>query len=180
MDNTESTYREIAIPVSTFGTLRKELAKEVGALLTIHALHAAGYAAGSAAADVFRSGAGGQVDTLGEDEFWTRLAAFFSRRGWGSLTRSTEHRAVGILSSEDWVESADTEPGADGSCSFSTGFLSGILSGLAGGPLAVLEVSCRGRGDARCSFAFGSESAVHELYGQLSEGHDLEQSLAAF
>ena len=54
--------------------------------------------------------------------------------------------------SSDWVE-AEEERGEDASCSFSAGYLSGLLTELAGGPIAVLEVACRARGDDTCSFA---------------------------
>lgn len=67
----------------------------------------------------------------------------------------------------------------DASCSFSTGFLSGMLTSLAGGPIAVLEVSCRARGDGHCSFAFGNASAIHDLYGKLVEGAELSGALAS-
>ena len=50
---------------------------------------------------------------------------------------------------------------------------------MAGGPVAVLEVTCRTRGDDACAFAFGSEGAVHELYGKLLEGADLDGALDA-
>lgn len=180
MDTTDNAYREIAVPVSVFAILRKELATEAGALPTIHALHAAGYTAGCNAAEAFRANADEDVPSLGEEAFWTRLVAFFSRRGWGTLTRSTDHPAVGMLSSRDWAEAQETaDTTEDAACSFSTGFLSGLLSTLAGGPVAVLEVSCRGRGDDECSFAFGSEGAVHELYGQLLDGADLPSVLSA-
>jgi hypothetical protein len=110
------------------------------------------------------------------------VTTFFSRRGWGTLSRDGSSDVVGMLSSEDWVESAETPEDAAGhtSCSFSTGFLSGFLTRLSGGRMAVLEVTCRGRGDGRCTFAFGSEAAVHELYGRLLEGSGLEQALADF
>ena len=45
--------------------------------------------------------------------------------------------------------------------------------------MAVLEVECRGRGGPSCSFAFGSESAVHELYGHLVDGGNLDGALSA-
>lgn len=178
MDTTASVLREVAVPVSVFAILRKELASEAGILPTIHAFHAAGYQAGTVAADTFRNGPDEDVSSLTEDEFWTRLTSFFSRRGWGSLTRTTSNPAVGLLVSQDWVESTDIEVSDDATCSFSTGFLSGFLTVLAGGPVAVLEVECRGRGGGSCSFAFGSEAAVHELYGQLLDGRDLQGALA--
>jgi predicted hydrocarbon binding protein len=179
MHHWENVYREIAVPVSIFAALRKELGKEAGHLPTIHALHAAGYAAGSEASDAFRSYAEGDVSDLAESAFWARFAGFFNRRGWGSLSHSTEHHAVGILTSEDWAECGDGEGDEHTSCSFTAGFLSGLLTRLAEAPVAVLEVSCKGRSDGACSFAFGSESAIHELYGQLLDGEDLEGALAS-
>ncbi|NIX42216.1 MAG: hypothetical protein GWN06_24335, partial [Gemmatimonadetes bacterium] len=53
------------------------------------------------------------------------------------------------------------------------------LTELAGGPIAVLEVSCRARGDDCCDFAFGSETAIHGLYGRLLQGENLQAALAA-
>ena len=180
MDVKADECREVVVPVSVFAALRRELAEQPGPLRTIQALHAAGYAAGVEAAVGFPVSTGEDVGAIPEDAFWERVTTFFSRRGWGTLSRDRSSEVVGTLTSEDWVESAEPSDGAAGhvSCSFSTGFLSGFLSRLSGGRMAVLEVTCRGRGDGRCTFAFGSESAVHELYGRLLEGSGLEQALA--
>jgi hypothetical protein len=172
--------REIAVPVSVFGSLRAELEKEAGTLPTVHALHHAGYAAGVAAAASLFVGDERDARSLGQDAFWSRLADFFGKRGWGTLQHERRHKAVGILSSSDWAEAAEGEGGRDASCHFSTGFLSGILSELAGGPVAVLEVGCRMRGEGACRFAFGSAGAIHELYGRLMDDDvDLDGALAA-
>jgi predicted hydrocarbon binding protein len=179
MDNTASAPREVAVPVSVFAVLRKELATEIGTLAAIHALHDAGYQAGVEAARGFPTNAHEDVSSLAEGDFWTRFTSFFARRGWGNLTPGTSHPAVGLLDSTDWVEAADLQESDDASCAFSAGFLSGLLSTLAAGPVAVLEVACRARGDERCSFAFGSETAVHELYGYLLDGEDLDGALTA-
>ncbi|MCG6989342.1 MAG: hypothetical protein LJF06_14350 [Gemmatimonadetes bacterium] len=180
MDVKAGDCREVVVPVSVFAALRRELAEQPGPLRTIQALHAAGYAAGLEAAAGFPASAGEDVGAIREDAFWERVTTFFSRRGWGTLSRDGSSEVVGMLTSDDWVESAEVPDGAAGhvSCSFSTGFLSGFLSRLSGGRMAVLEVTCRGRGDGRCTFAFGSESAVHELYGRLLEGSGLQQALA--
>jgi hypothetical protein len=45
--------------------------------------------------------------------------------------------------------------------------------------VAVLEVACRSRGSDACQFVFGSEAAIHELYGRLMEDADLEAALAS-
>lgn len=170
--------REIAVPVSVFGSLRAELAKEAGTLPTVHALHSAGYHAGTAAAPVLlkadKNGA-----ALGQDAFWTELSDFFRQRGWGTIRHDPVHRAVGFLTSTDWAEANGEDPDPDASCFFSTGFLSGLLSALASGPVAVLEIGCRTRGEDHCRFAFGSEAAIHELYGRLLDGVGLAEALDA-
>lgn len=168
--------REIAIPATAFGSLRAHLEKEAGPLPTVHALHHAGYAAGAAAAPTLAAGGTG---SLGEDAFWTKLSEFFGKRGWGSLRHARAHKALGLLTSSDWAEATAGEGGADASCHFSAGFLSGLLSELAGGPVAVLEVGCRSRGADKCQFVFGSEGAIHALYGRLLEDDNLDAALAA-
>lgn len=169
--------REIAVPVSLFESLRGELEAEAGTLQTVRALHHAGYHAGLAAAASVNQDAGGDSFSLSQGGFWALLAGYFGKRGWGELQHSTPHPAVGMLTSSDWAEARADEVDADASCSFSAGFLSGLLSQLAGGPVAVLEVECRTRGDERCRFAFGSETAIHELYGHLLDGADLQSAL---
>ena len=176
MSSKGATLREIAIPATAFGSLRAHLEKEAGPLPTVHALHHAGYAAGAAAAPALTSGIGAG---LGEDAFWTKLSDFFAKRGWGQLRHTRPHQAIGVLSSADWAEASVGDHGPDASCHFSAGFLSGLLTELAGGPVAVLEVGCRSRGADSCQFVFGSEGAIHELYGRLLEDDNLDGALAA-
>lgn len=175
MDTPESAIGEVAVPATVFTALRRELGDAAGDLPIIHALHAAGYATGSEAAGLVRTALGGDPDGVGRKAFWRRLCGFFARRGWGTLVHEEGNEAVGLLVSSDWVESGGQD--APGGCSFSSGFLSGVLTALAGGAVAVLEVECRGRGDARCTFAFGSETAIHEVYGEMLEGADLAGAL---
>ena len=179
MEAPATTPREIAVPVSVFRTLRSELGKEAGHLPTIHALHHAGYEAGTAAAATFSAGLKGDAVEMTQSAFWRRLVDFFSRRGWGTLSPGVDHAGIGVLASHDWAEATADHLDADGSCCFSAGFISGLLSEVAGGPVAVLEVNCRTRGDSVCQFAFGSERAIHELYGRLVDGADLDAALAA-
>jgi hypothetical protein len=171
--------KEIAVPISVFGSLRTGLEKELGMLPAVRALHHAGYEAGLAAAAAMNKEAGGDSFSLSQPSFWARLSDYFSRRGWGTLGHSSPHAGVGILTSRDWAEARSDEQKPDAGCSFSSGFLSGLLSQLAGGPVAVLEISCRMRGDEACDFAFGSEAAIHNLYGHLLEGADLATALTA-
>ncbi|MDA1103718.1 MAG: hypothetical protein O2956_09005 [Gemmatimonadetes bacterium] len=171
--------REIVVPVSVFGSLRSDLEKEAGMLPTIRALHNAGYHAGLAAAATVNHEAGGASFDLGHEKFWSLLSAYFAKRGWGTLSHRSVHPGVGMLTSSDWAEATPEQIQADASCGFSAGFLSGLLSQLAGGPVAVLEVGCQTRGADVCDFAFGSESAIHDLYGRLLDGEDLPTALAA-
>ena len=169
--------REIAVPVSVFDSLSRELEGAAGTLQTVRALQDAGHRAGREAADTLHREAGGDSLTLGHRAFWRHLSDHFAKRGWGSLSHEAIHPGVGMLTSGDWAEAEAGAVSDEASCSFSSGYLSGLLSELAGGPIAVLEVSCRGRGEDGCHFAFGSETAIHDLYGHLLEGADLDQAL---
>lgn len=179
MGKTAAPTREIAIPATVFESLRSELASEAGMLQTVRALHLAGYHSGLAAANAMNQEAGGDSFKLSQAGFWSSLSDFFSKRGWGTLAHDTPHPAIGLLRSTDWAEARPDANDREATCSFSAGFLSGLLSQLAGGPVAVLEVSCRSRGANTCEFAFGSETAVHDLYGKLLDGADMASALEA-
>jgi hypothetical protein len=174
-----SEFRDVAIPAVGFTTLRKSLQRDVGPLPVIHALHAAGYSSGEALWESLLRGPGRELANLDEGGFWARLSAALARRGWGTLTHRAAHAGVGLLASPDWAESAGGNGERQPSCTFSTGMLSALLTSAAGGPIAVLEVGCRARGDDRCTFAFGSPETVHDLYGLILDGKDLEAALAS-
>ena len=179
MSRNGSGPREIAVPVSVFETLREELEETAGTLQTVRALHHAGYQAGLHAAQQLNREAGGDSLSLASSSFWGHLADYLSKRGWGNLTHQAAHEAVGMLHATDWAEAETESTSQEAGCNFSSGYLSGLFSQLAGGPIAVLEVSCRARGDDSCDFAFGSETAIHDLYGRLLDGAELEDALAA-
>lgn len=170
--------REIAVPASVFEALRQELEEVAGTLQTVRALHHAGYKAGLHAARWVNREAGGEALSLSSTGFWGHLSDFFSKRGWGTVHHRAAHDAVGLLRTTDWAEAETYEVSTDAACNFSAGYLSGLFSQLAGGPVAVLEVSCRARGDDACDFAFGSETAIHDLYGRLLDGADFEDALS--
>lgn len=172
-----SGLREIAMPAAVFDALRGELGEAAGTLQTVRALHHAGYRAGLHAAFAVDREAGGDSLSLSGSGFWGKLSEYFSKRGWGTLRHRAIHDAVGMLEASNWAEADTEETSADAACNFSAGYLSGLFSQLAGGPIAVLEVSCRARGDDSCDFAFGSETAIHHLYGRLLDGADLETAL---
>lgn len=178
MESMDRPVRDVAIPVAGLSTLRRALQKEAGPLPAIHALHAAGFDSGEAMWEGIRRTAGTDLASLDEIAFWSRFATVLARRGWGTLHHSAPHPGVGLLASADWAEAAGRTDEKQPSCTFSSGMLSALLSGAASDPVAVLEVSCRTRGDERCTFAFGSAETVHELYGLLVDGRDLDAALA--
>jgi len=179
MGPTAEEFREIVVPASVFGALRQELGSTTSPLAVIHALHAAGHTSGTDAAVAFRASLAVEVSSLSAEAFWKRVEDFLARRGWGTLKHVDRHEGVGLLVAHDWAEAQHVpQDSEDAACSFSNGFLSGLLTDLAGGPMAVLEVTCRARGDEACTFAFGSGDAIHRLYGRLLDTGDLERALA--
>ena len=177
----ESTMpRRPTLPALSLGALRRALAAETGADSAARALQAAGMAAGDAlhAELAQREGERSSLRALPFSTFVERLSARLEEAGWGRLSAGRLHTGIGLLESEDWAEA---EPGvgeARPSCFFTTGLLANLLGAAAGAELAVLEVECRSRGDARCRFAFGGEAALVSLYGSLASGMDLESSVA--
>ena len=174
----ERPVREMAVPARALVTLRRSLRSEVGPLTTVHLLHEAGYEAGLALADVFLASLGDDPEEVSEETFWRHLSDFLARRGWGSVSQRTAHPAVGLLASQDWAEAGHCQDETQPCCAFSSGMFAGVLGRAAGGPIAVLELSCMARGEDACVFAYGSETAIHQIYGELLEGADLESALS--
>ena len=179
MESTDLPTRDVAIPALGLTMLRQNLQREVGPLPAIHALHTAGFDSGKAIWESLCRGPGQELPDLDDATFWQKLAAALGKRGWGSLSHRAVHAGVGLLASSDWAEAMGGSGEQQPSCTFSAGMLSALLTGAAGGSIAVLEVSCRTCGDDTCSFAFGSLATIHDLYGLILEGQDLEGALAA-
>jgi len=177
MNGREGNVREVALPVSALSTLRGALRGEAGPLATIHALHSAGFASGESVFDAFARTLRQPPQETPEGAFWSSLGRFLTRRGWGSLSHSAAHSGVGLLTSPDWAE-AEARGESQPVCAFSTGLLSRLLTRAADAPVAVLEVTCRAKGDPVCTFAFGSVATIHDLYGLLLDGKGLEGALA--
>lgn len=178
MEGVIAEAREVAIPSSTFAELRRKIRDGAGPLVAVHALQSAGYEAGSTLFDAFSRHAEGDPADLGQAHFFERLGRFLGQRGWGALHHRTPHPAIGLLSSTDWAEAGEADDEPEPACAYSSGMLSALLTRTAGGPVAVLQVACRARGDDRCAFAFGSESTVHTLYELLLEDVELDAALA--
>jgi predicted hydrocarbon binding protein len=178
MNRTPSSRpHELALPIASLAALRAALIDTVGDDPAAHALRAAGYAAGDA---LFATLAAGELDeAMAAGRFWQRLGQLFTNRGWGHVRHEAAHAGVGALVSEDWVE-ADVDGDAPRpSCYLSTGLFANLLGRAAGSTVAVLEVECRSRGDARCRFLFGSPEALDAVYAHVANGVGAEESLAA-
>jgi predicted hydrocarbon binding protein len=181
---------ELALPVASLAALRRELAAAVGGDAAARALQSAGGAAGDAFSRALVHGLGSSpaaadpesaaremIAALDQATFWRRFGELFVSRGWGHLTMAQLHPGVGALDSTDWVEA---DAGASRpSCFFTTGLLANLLGRVADDDVAVLEVECRSRGDARCRFLFGSPVALEDVYRQMSAGQELADSLDA-
>jgi hypothetical protein len=172
-----SSTREIALPVSGLTAFRTALKDEAGPLAAVHALHAAGFASGADVLEGVTGGSENAAAALSSGSFWRRLGEWFEARGWGTLTFESLHPGVGCLRSPDWAE-AEGEKELQPSCAFTTGLLSSILTLAAGGAIAVLETSCRARGDDECTWIFGSEATVQKLYTTLLEGRSFDDAVA--
>jgi predicted hydrocarbon binding protein len=170
-----AAVQEIAIPITVFAALRRAVDQEAGPLVAVRALHEAGYQVGREGGAGLRAEV---TDHMGADAFWGRLETFLRRRGWGTLRHERPHPGVGILRSTDWIEATPEAIDPEGSCAFSTGFLGGVLTDLSGASVAVLEVTCRTRGDDACRFAFGAEGVIQNLYGRMLDGADLDRALS--
>jgi hypothetical protein len=193
--------RPADFPAGALPELARALRGEAGARISDQALQKAGYAVGGAIHRALMQELGGEdLPSLDRDRFWAELARHFHLRGWGRLKEARVHPGMGLITTYDWVEalpSSDQLPQgrddltegdgfADGGagfedaapgCPFSTGIFARILGEVAGGPVAVLEVTCRRRGDESCQFLYGHPDAVYQSYGLLGGGDSLDRAL---
>jgi len=107
------------------------------------------------------------------------LARFFAETGWGSLTVSQIAPSVLALDSDDWAESGDQSGAAYPSCHLSCGLLADFLGRMTDGTVAVMEVECRARGDARCRFLAGAPETLGTLYDRMAQGLGYQDALGA-
>jgi hypothetical protein len=177
MSSQATRDREVAVPAAAFSALAEALREQGGSLTAIHGLHAGGYGAGALFYERLAQSASRDPAEMEEREFWRVLRRYMAKKGWGTLSHHALHPGVGLLVSEDWAESEGSRR-PQPACAFTVGLLSHLLTRAAKAPIAVLEVSCRGAGNRTCSFAFGSEATIHDLYGLLLEGKGVEQALA--
>jgi predicted hydrocarbon binding protein len=98
------------------------------------------------------------------------LSEFFAEQGWGALTAQTLGGTVLALDSAEWAEASDEGRGEFPSCHLTCGLLADFFGRLSDGLVAVMEVECRSRGDARCRFLAGAPETLSALYDRMAQG----------
>jgi predicted hydrocarbon binding protein len=177
MAPTQNRQPELVMPVAALTALRGALITAVGDDAAADALRAAGYAAGNAFHATLTAGAD-DAGAVSADQFWSSFATLFASRGWGRIRFSEAHPGVGSLESSDWTEGATDDDAQRPACHFTTGLFANLLGKVAGADVAVIEVECRARGDARCRFLFGGAEAVHAVYDRLTAGDAPDDAIA--
>jgi predicted hydrocarbon binding protein len=112
------------------------------------------------------------VQFLGET-----LSEFFEQRGWGKLAAGPLGPAVLALDSDNWAEALDHAQVDFPACHLSCGLLADFLGRLSQGSVAVMEVECRSRGDARCRFLAGAPETLGILYDRMASGSGYLEAL---
>lgn len=98
------------------------------------------------------------------------LSQFFAEQGWGALTASPFGTSVMALDSAEWAEAAEESRGEFPSCHLTCGLLADFFGRLSEQVVAVMEVECRSRGDARCRFLAGAPETLSTLYDRMAQG----------
>jgi len=141
------------------------------------ALQEAGYASGEAtyrafaawlpqAAGVERPG------DLAAPRLADVLSQFFGLLGWGAVQVTPLGAAVLAVDAATWAEAAPEAGLQYPSCFFTSGMLADFMGRLADASLAVMEVECRSRGDARCRWLLGAPETLTSLYEHMTQGAD--------
>lgn len=144
-------------------------------------LQEVGFAAGGGVYDAFCAWLPGETGVTRPDELDAGrlndvLAAFFRAIGWGSITIAQLGNAALTVDSTDWAE-AESGSADTAMCFFTSGMLSDFFGRLSGEPVAVMEVECRSRNDARCRFLSGSPDTLNAVYEQMSQGRTYTEAL---
>ena len=105
------------------------------------------------------------------------LSQFFTEQGWGALTAQALGGTVLALDSAEWAEAMDEGRGEFPSCHLTCGLLADFFGRLSDGLVAVMEVECRSRGDARCRFLAGAPETLSALYDRMAQGSSYADAL---
>ena len=163
--------------------LRNTLERDAG-LQAASYLQEAGFAGGEAMADAFRAWLADrygieQPRDLDAAHFGTILSQFLAELGWGTVSVAPLGSSALAIDSTDWAEAQDDPSGEYPSCHLSCGLLADFLGRISDGTIAVMEVECRSRGDARCRFVAGSPDTLSVLYDRMAQGESYADALGA-
>jgi predicted hydrocarbon binding protein len=107
------------------------------------------------------------------------LSRFFSSLGWGTVEVTPIGDLAFAVDSLNWSEA---QPGAGlqyPGCYLTAGLLADFMGRIADAALAVMEVECRSRGDARCRWLVGAPETLTTLYQHMAQGADYLTVLGA-
>jgi predicted hydrocarbon binding protein len=142
-------------------------------LVTI--LQEGGYAAGEGLYRAFA--AANNPAELDADLLPETLSDFFRTGGWGSVTITPVGTGALAIDSTDWAE-ADPGTAQTPMCFFSAGMLADFLGRISDETIAVMEVECRSKGDARCRFLSATPEILDKVYNEMTAGKTYEEALA--
>jgi hypothetical protein len=148
----------------------------------VNVLQETGYASGEGVYQAFCAWLPGATGVARPEDIDTAhfngvLTDFFRARGWGTVVVQPVGGAALAVDSSDWAEA---EPGSAEMpmCFFSAGMLADFLTRLSGEPVAVMEVECRSKNDARCRFLSAAPETLQQVYEQMTQGRTYEDALA--
>jgi predicted hydrocarbon binding protein len=107
------------------------------------------------------------------------LSRFFSSLGWGTVEVTPVGESTFAMDSLNWAEAQAGAGLQFPSCYFTAGLLADFVSRIADAPLAVMEVECRSRGDARDRWLVGAPETLTALYQHMAQGADYLSVLGA-
>jgi predicted hydrocarbon binding protein len=163
-------------------TLRASLERDAGLQAATH-LQEAGFAGGEELYNSFNTWLSwrhklDQPADLDVQFLSEVLSEFLHEQGWGQLGVTPLGPSVLALDSANWAEALDEPQGEFPSCHLSCGLLADFLGRISKGLVAVMEVECRSRGDARCRFLAGAPETLSILYDRMAQGTGYLEALA--
>jgi predicted hydrocarbon binding protein len=181
IDTSRSHHGGLRLGRRVLHQLRSALERDTGLQASTY-LQEAGFAGGEELYGEFKEWllANRGVEDPGEldAEFFSEtLSAFFADQGWGPLEARPLGDSVLALDSVEWAESVDTGGGEFPSCHLTCGMLADFFGRLSDDLVAVMEVECRSRGDARCRFLAGSPETLSTLYDRMAQGTGYAEAL---
>lgn len=186
MSQTVPGQQMLTFPPSTLAAIHRAARQDRSPSEAAALVRQVGFETGEGFLDAFsdwlehhRQDPGADPAALSTEDFWHHLSAFFASLGWGRLAFEQLHPGVAALTSMQWAEAEAGAESRQPMCHFTTGMLADLLSRVIGSDLAVLEVSCRSRGDASCRFLVGGAEALQIVFEGLRQGQGLEAAVGS-